>query len=156
PSHAGRLVERVPTALGTYHVMMVEAAPGEQIEAEELSADQSETWGAALAGMHRLTGTTPHPRTMPVDLRQTVFPDDPELATAIMALADHLDTLPRDAAHFGLTHGDFELDNLAWQDQTITAFDFDEAGLSWFAADIAAATEDIRSDAALYDAFIRG
>lgn len=71
---------------------------------------------------------------------------------------------PRDASRFGIVHGDFELDNLAWDGDRATAFDFDEAARSWYAADIAYALRDLtgpdgrpaEDQRSLFDAFITG
>jgi Ser/Thr protein kinase RdoA (MazF antagonist) len=62
---------------------------------------------------------------------------DRQLATALGVLLDRLSRLPTDSDRFGATHGDFELDNLAWTGDRPTAFDFDEAARSWYLADIA-------------------
>jgi Ser/Thr protein kinase RdoA (MazF antagonist) len=71
------------------------------------------------------------------------FAADPALVKAAARLADRLARLPRDRSRFGVVHGDFELDNLAWDAGRATAFDFDEAALSWYAADIAYALRDL-------------
>lgn len=59
---------------------------------------------------------------------------------------------------------DFELDNLAWAGDRPIAYDFDEAAVSWFAADIAYALRDLADPTghpadeyrARFDAFIAG
>ncbi|QYR23581.1 phosphotransferase [Paenibacillus sp. sptzw28] len=45
--------------------------------------------------------------------------------------------LPKDAASFGLIHGDIHLNNLHVHNDEVTLFDFDECEYNWFAADIA-------------------
>jgi Ser/Thr protein kinase RdoA (MazF antagonist) len=62
---------------------------------------------------------------------------------AASRLADRIAELPRDGFRFGIVHGDFELDNLAWDGDRATAFDFDEAACSWYAADVAYALRDL-------------
>lgn len=56
------------------------------------------------------------------------------------AVCDHLRTLPRDAASYGLIHQDAHGNNF-FVDQAgvITLFDFDECAYSWYANDIAIA-----------------
>jgi Ser/Thr protein kinase RdoA (MazF antagonist) len=71
------------------------------------------------------------------------FAEDPALVKATARLVDRLVRLPRDRSRFGAVHGDFELDNLAWDAGRATAFDFDEAAQSWYAADIAYALRDL-------------
>jgi Ser/Thr protein kinase RdoA (MazF antagonist) len=63
-----------------------------------------------------------------------------------------------------VVHGDFELDNMAWVGNRPVAYDFDEAAVSWFAADIAYAVRDLTDIAgyaagehrAQFDGFIAG
>ena len=66
-----------------------------------------------------------------------VLVHDPALVAAVRRLGDRLSELPRDPSCYGMIHGDFELDNLAWVDDTPTSFDFDDAARSWFVADVA-------------------
>jgi Ser/Thr protein kinase RdoA (MazF antagonist) len=57
---------------------------------------------------------------------------------------------------------DFELDNLAWTDDASIAYDFDDAGRSWYVADIAQALRDllpnpvVRADTPTVTAFLTG
>lgn len=62
---------------------------------------------------------------------------------AASRLAGRIAELPRADSRFGIVHGDFELDNLAWDGGRATVFDFDEAVFSWYAADIAYALRDL-------------
>jgi Ser/Thr protein kinase RdoA (MazF antagonist) len=71
------------------------------------------------------------------------YPDDPELGHAAARVWGALGGLPRDSRVFGVVHGDFELDNLAWVGDRATAFDFDEAARGWFIADIGSALRDL-------------
>ncbi|WP_433443861.1 phosphotransferase enzyme family protein [Nonomuraea sp. CA-141351] len=160
PSQGGRVVESVATELGVYHVMLVEGAPGGRIEVSTLTAAQATVWGAALAGLHLRSGEIADPPSAVPDLRRAtaVFAGDSELVAAILAVADRLDALATDASRFGLTHNDFELDNLAWKGGMVTAFDFDESGRSWFAADVAKAVDELegRAGTPLFDSFVGG
>ena len=69
-------------------------------------------------------------------------------------LRSQLTQLPLEG--IGLVHGDFELDNLKWSHGIPTAFDFDEAAVSWFAADVAIAVRDIADRPELLAAFLSG
>ena len=142
PSGAGLLVETVPTALGTMHATVVPAAQGEELELEDLTSSLAQSWGAALAGLHRdappLTAADEPP---PLDL--DALDDDPDVlasARAVLAEVDRADH-PR-----GTLHGDFELDNMRWADGRPTAFDADEARTGPFVQDIAAAVRDLVGD----------
>ena len=167
-SDAGALVETVETPLGTMHAMVVTAAPGAQIEAGSLTVARATRWGAALARLHR-DGATPGLQ-LPEAFAQLphvadLFCDDRAFIAAAEGIARRLEYLSRDPDRFGTVHGDFELDNLCWDAQAATAFDFDEAARSWFAADIAYAVRDLApvpartprpGEADLFGAFLAG
>ncbi|GIH09685.1 hypothetical protein Rhe02_77520 [Rhizocola hellebori] len=142
---SGELAAAVPTRLGVMNAALLRRAPGAPIDSEELTPVLAGRWGATLARLH---ATPP-----PVPLAGAELVSDPALAH-----------LPRDTGQFGLTHGDFELDNIAWEGGEPTIYDFDDAGLSWFAADIAFALRDLTGGTgrptpehhASYEAFLAG
>ena len=57
-----------------------------------------------------------------------------------------LSTLPITGDNYGLIYGDFELDNLVWQDHSIAILDFDNCAYSWYAVDLAIALQDLFED----------
>lgn len=146
PTERGSLTATVPTELGTMHAMVVEAAAGHEIDAEDLTDDLAREWGRALALVH--DGAAGIDVDLPDAFAELAevpdrFAEDPALVKAAARLAGRLARLPRDRSRFGVVHGDFELDNLAWDAGRATAFDFDEAAQSWYAADIAYALRDL-------------
>jgi Ser/Thr protein kinase RdoA (MazF antagonist) len=148
-SQAGPLVATADTPLGIMHAMVVEAAPGEGLDAGELDEAGARAWGTALARLHRdaadLGEDLPGPfEALP--LASSLFSADTDLMAAVAVLEARMRELSRDSSGFGVVHGDFELDNLAWQDGTATAFDFDEACRGWYAADVAFALRDLTDD----------
>jgi Ser/Thr protein kinase RdoA (MazF antagonist) len=151
PSLSDELVETVPTASGAMHAMTVAPALGEAWEVDDLGPDQARAWGAALGAVHRDGSPVAEGLALP-DGRaqaQTALVDlegDPTVAAAVHAVRARIGSLPRPSDRYGLIHGDFELDNLAWADGHPTAFDWDEAEHSWFAADIAYAVRDLVPD----------
>jgi Ser/Thr protein kinase RdoA (MazF antagonist) len=149
PGPAGRLVETVATPRGAVHAMLVGAAPGRGLEVEDLTAGRARAWGAALARLHR-AGAAVEARLpdafAELDRAERVLSDDAPLLRAVVVLRGRLRSLPRRPDGYGITHGDYELDNLAWTGDTPTAYDFDDAARSWFAADIAQATRDLGVD----------
>jgi Ser/Thr protein kinase RdoA (MazF antagonist) len=168
PATSGALVETVPTPLGTYHAMVVKAAPGGQIDVDGLTPTRASQWGQALARLHRDdcgTGVALPAPFLELARVAEVFPDDPSLVVAADSLAQRLTALPRDDGRFGTVHGDFELDNLCWDGDAVVAYDFDEAARSWFVADIAYAVRDLApvpartprpGEADLFAAFLAG
>ncbi|QDY81300.1 phosphotransferase [Streptomyces qinzhouensis] len=165
-SAQGRLVETVETPLGTMRAMCLTEAPGEEVELEDLTEEQARAWGALLARTHDSAaglGDGLGPALDGIAGAARLYSADAELAAAVAKVAAALAGLPRDPESYGVVHGDFELDNLAWQGATPTAFDFDEAAFSWYAADIAHALRDLTDDgrpdparAGLLDSFLAG
>lgn len=187
PSNDGDLVTIVPTPLGAMHAMAVAPAAGSVIDAGDLTERRARTWGAALATVHHGHSVSPASlATLPARFDQLTpaaercfdparrpagdpagdsFAGDPPLSAAVRELTGRLAALPRHPGSFGLVHGDFELDNLAWHGDTVTAFDFDDAARSWFVADIAKAVIDLApvpartprpGEAPLFAAFLAG
>lgn len=146
PNAAGALTATVATALGPVHAMVVEAAPGGELDLADLTEAGARAWGAALATLHDTAAgiETGLPDAF-TELGEVAdrFPGDPALAEAAARLDGRLAGLPRDRTRYGVVHGDFELDNLAWDAGRATAFDFDEAARSWHAADVAYALRDL-------------
>lgn len=160
-SDAGRLVETLATPAGLVHAAAVTAARGEEREPDTLTEDQSRAWGAALARFH--LDAAPHRgifldpdiagradnqqalATSPFASLATLasLNDDPRLAGAAGTLAAEWAALPCPPAQNGVLHGDFELDNLRWEGDTVSIFDLDEARIGRFAEDIASALRDI-------------
>ena len=146
PSSAGRLTEQVETEEGEVVAMLVPAAPGEELDLEELSPEQASLWGAALAQVHSTSvslepaasRTRPHHAGDLGDLRTD--PGFARAATTIEAAVAALDTSTHGR---GTLHGDFELDNLRFDAGRITFFDADETRSGWFAADVALAVRDL-------------
>lgn len=165
-SSGGLLAETVQTTLGTVRAMCVEGAPGESVGLDALSERQAHAWGALLAHTHEhaagLRDGLPHALDG-IGRAAELYPDDTELAAAVGRIGSRLAGLPRDPARYGVVHGDFELDNLAWEGDVPRAFDFDEAALSWYAADIAHALRDLTDGGVptaahrpLHDTFLTG
>ncbi len=122
------------------HAMVVEAAAGTMLDVDDLIESRAWAWGQALAAVHQAAAGID--AGLPVAFGQLVqvperFGDDPALVKAAARLGSRLAALARDHSRFGVIHGDFELDNLAWEGERVTAFDFDEAAVCWYAADIA-------------------
>jgi len=166
-AESGALTVTVPTPIGVMHAMMVEAAPGEGADIAGLTESRARGWGQALAHLHRdATGLGTGLGEAFGELRGIagLFADDTVLVKAARALTGWMGSLLRDANHWGVVHGDFELDNLAWVGDRPVAYDFDEAVCSWFAADVAYAVRDLADPAGRaagehrdrLDAFIAG
>lgn len=170
-SNRGREMETVATDLGTFHAVVFPALQGAECEIEELRADQFERWGATLGQLHatmrQYHGSAVSARRTWRDNLTLIKRFIPANELRIQAEYDHLaawlSTLPQTETTFGLIHGDFELDNLFWQDDGVIAMlDFDDCSLSWYVADVALALRDLFEEAGVdlsnpsLRAFIRG
>lgn len=145
-SESGALTVTAATRIGVMHAMMVEAAPGDQVDIADLTGSWARRWGQALARLHRdATGLSAGLGEAFGELPGIgrLFAGDIPLVEATLTLTDWMGRLPRDRHHWGVVHGDFELDNMAWAGSRSIAYDFDEAAVSWFAADIASAVRDL-------------
>jgi Ser/Thr protein kinase RdoA (MazF antagonist) len=166
-AESGALTVTVPTGIGAMHAMMVEAAPGDEVDIAGLTEPMARCWGRALARLHGdATGLSAGLGESFGELpgMAGLFAGDTALVEATLTLAGWMGRLPRDRNRWGVVHGDFELDNMAWVGHRPVAYDFDEAAVSWFAADIAYAVRDLAGPTghaadehrARFDAFIAG
>ena len=150
-SKNGRCVETVVTDLGIFHAVVFAQLQGREFEIEELSIAQFEAWGAALGKLHALMHRYQAPGVSArgtwrdhLALVRTCLPEDETRVQAEFEyLTSFLTALPETATNYGLIHGDFELDNLRWQDDDVAMFDFDDCSSYWYVADIAFALRDL-------------
>ena len=87
--------------------------------------------------------------------------DEPRVQAEFDHITSWLSALPVTETNYGLIHGDFELDNLFWQDDTIALLDFDDCAYSWYVADVACAIRELFETGVdlsnpSFRAFIRG
>ena len=168
-SNNGRFVETVETDLGTFHAVVFAQLPGREVDIEELNTAQFEEWGATLGKLHALMHLYQDPRVSArgtwrdhLTLARNYLPtDEPGVQAEFDHLTSFLAALPVTATNYGLIHGDFELDNLRWQDETLAMFDFDDCSSSWYVADIVSALRDLFATGVdlshpSFHAFIRG
>ncbi len=150
-SNNGKCVETVETDLGTFHAVVFAQLQGREVEIEGLGPAQFERWGAALGKLHALTHRYQDPKVSARGtwrdhltlIRNSVPTDEVRVQAECDYLTSLLTALPVTETNYGLIHGDFELDNLRWQDETIAMLDFDECSSSWYIADIAFALRDL-------------
>ncbi|MGH2508471.1 MAG: phosphotransferase enzyme family protein [Ktedonobacteraceae bacterium] len=168
-SKNGRWVEAIETDLGIFHAVVFAQLQGREVEIEELGLAQFERWGAALGKLHALTHRYQDPKASARGtwrdhltlVRNVVSKNEPRVQAECDYLTSFLAALPVTETNSGLIHGDFELDNLRWQDETIAIFDFDECASSWYIADVAFALRDLFKTSVdlshpSFRAFIRG
>ena len=168
-SKNGRKVETVETDLGIFHAVVFPQLQGTQLDIQELSTEQFEIWGATLAKLHTSlhryqNSNVPARWTLKDSFTQAhiYLPEnEPRVQAEFDYLASFLASLPVTETNYGLIHGDFELDNLFWQDKTLAMLDFDDCSYSWYVADIVFALRDLFEDGVdvnnpSFHAFIQG
>lgn len=168
-SSNGRRVEKVETDLGTFYAVVFAELQGAQVELSELSTAQFELWGATLGRLHSITHLCQDPelcarrtwRDHLAMIRSYLSEDEPEVQAECDHITSFLSALPLTETNYGLIHGDFELDNLFWQDDTLAMLDFDDCFYCWYVADIAFALRDLFEAGVdlsnpAFRAFIRG
>ena len=151
-SRSGAVVERVSTPLGDMAACVLHRAEGEELDADDLVAEDARAWGLALAAFHQTAGE--------MDSSAASRPDQapPDAFAALAAHAERHDgdaELASAAGHLGglymrldpgplvFGHGDFELDNLRWSGGQAACFDLDESGVMPAPADVASAVRDL-------------
>lgn len=146
-SREDRLTERVVTEHGELVAMLVPAAPGDELDLDELTDATASVWGAALARLHsastRVGAASVHHDAVGASVGTGAGADDAELLQAATVVSAALAALDPTTHARGVIHGDFELDNLRFTADGPTFFDVDEARVDWFAADVALATRDL-------------
>lgn len=150
-SLAGLEVEQVQTPLGAFHAVAFEALQGTQYDIEELTPEQFSQWGGALGQLHRAARSyrgsgRPSWQERLAALEQELPPGEQAARKALVQVNVRVGQLSTDEHNFGLIHGDFELDNIIWSENTIGIVDFDDSARSWFAANIAFALRDLFDD----------
>jgi len=150
-SKAGALVESVPTAMGTFHAVLLEAMPGEGPELMELDQPSLRAWGRTMAGLHTAAegyegGGRPDWREHLADARGIIPAAEVAAHAELAVVARALGALRLDASRFGLIHFDMEADNMRWQDGVPGVFDFDDCARYPLAADVAYALRDLYED----------
>lgn len=150
-SFNGSLVETVETSWGPFHACVLEYMKGDEVELENMTPMMVEAWGASLGRLHGVSEGWPGDgrptwRTAVSDTRLHLKEDDVVGHRALAAIEHRLGKLPVDTTTYGLIHGDFELDNLLWNEGAPGIIDFDDCAGNWYAMDIACALRDLWDD----------
>ena len=168
-SKNGRWMETVETDLGIFHAVVFAELQGREVDIEELSTAQFEVWGATLGKLHATMPLSQDPRLSArgtwrdqLTMAHMYVPkEEPRIQAEFDYITSFVSALPVTETNYGLIHGDFELDNLFWQDDTLAMLDFDDCSYSWYVADIAFALRDLFEGGVdlskpAFHAFIRG
>ena len=151
PSLNGNLVEKVTNPYAQFYAVTFHAAKGSHVPIESMKDDQILDWGKLLGRLHQLstsyeTHTKNHHQHWieVLDMYTSWIPGTAVNTRRYLEQARRwLSELPKSTPYYGLTHWDFEPDNLTWKDEQIEVIDFDDAAYFWYAADIAFALDDV-------------
>jgi Ser/Thr protein kinase RdoA (MazF antagonist) len=164
PSDSDRFVEALESEQGVFHAVLLAELTGTQYDIDELDDDGFRRWGASLGRLHAALRRYPNPKASQhrtwrdelTEAERSIPNNAGTIKDELNRLQSALSALPADSDRYGIIHGDFELDNLVWQDQTAQMLDFDDCKQSWFACDIAFALRDrFDSGASVDDAGVR-
>ena len=150
-SSNGNFVETIVTDLGSFHSVVFGKMEGSQLEIEDLDDGHFWRWGASLGKLHSALAEYRGPgvfvRSTGRDHLDGIRASLPAGQSAVRSefeqVASALETLPVSPDSYGLSHCDFELDNLYWQEREIGIGDFDECSYAWYGMDIAFALRDL-------------
>lgn len=146
PSVNGNLVESIAVDGSSFYGYICDKAEGEFINSSSWDDMLFESWGAMLGKMHRVTK-----KYGPVNEKYQRFhwfadpglriegslpADQKHIVEKAEKLIARLKTLPTDTNNYGLIHSDLHTGNFVVNDDTITAFDFDDCHYGYFAFDI--------------------
>ena len=161
PAEDGRRVLTAETESGRVHAVVFAGVSGHERTLEELTLADFRSWGSALGNLHAALRRYPAPTSPWESWREQLdfadkHVDDEVVAGEIAGIRETLAALPVDREHFGLIHGDFELDNLFWNGRISGIIDFESAVLHWRIADVALAIEPLADNEPARDAFLTG
>ena len=147
-SLSGRYVESVSTEMGVFHAVLFEAAEGVHHELADLDLDGFERWGRALGEVHRASVgyrdlAIPDWTDRAATVRQVLPETEEVILKELEAAEKRLKALQVSDRNYGITHNDFELDNLLWEDEAVSVIDFDDCARHWFVMDFACALQDL-------------
>ncbi|TCP59214.1 Ser/Thr protein kinase RdoA (MazF antagonist) [Tumebacillus sp. BK434] len=143
PSKDGNLAEALPNG---FSAVLFEKAPGQLPDEADWNDDFYYRWGKLTGALHRISRSY----TPPSGLKRHAWHEDgwfqfrsyiPADQTTVLQQADELlaelNSLPRDAAGYGLIHNDLHSRNFLQHGEQLTAFDFDDCCYNWYVNDIA-------------------
>lgn len=151
PSLMANDIECVSTQLGDFYAVAFAVMPGEHFDFEQLTLKEFGDWGQALAQLHNASQNLRIENrpdwTTHIQLVKATVPQSEEWLWAELSVLEQLlAQLEINETCFGLTHYDFELDNILWHEGRPGILDFDDSGYYWFVADMAAALRDLFED----------
>lgn len=150
PSHAARLVE----VFDDFAAGVFAWAPGEVVAPDSPRWDEAffRTWGRSLAEIHAAAATyAGRPRwewrqdPIQVVANTGLSAGDAVILEALADVLQRVDAVPQNVETFGMIHADFAPQNFHYDAEgNLTAFDFGNCCMHWYAADVAISLSVLR------------
>ncbi|MED3647869.1 phosphotransferase enzyme family protein [Halalkalibacterium halodurans] len=149
-SKNNNLVEVVITPIGTFYAVVFEALDGEHLSFEEMNEEQLFVWGEMLGTIHENLKNVPNDLAIKrpswkddlEKVKEWLPPNEIAAMKELEMISEWANQLPITKENFGIIHYDFELDNVRFNEITISALDFDDCAYYWYVADIVYALRD--------------
>ena len=150
PSRNEKYIEEVETEWGLFYAVVFEALQGEHLDIEELTNEQTYSWGQSLGELHNTFKSMPDQFLMSraswreqLKTAAEIIPESEKSAhRELKRLIYWAEGLRITNENFGLVHYDFELDNVLFTNLGIGMLDFDDCSSHWYMADIVYALRD--------------
>lgn len=157
PSKTGAELAQKLTPWGEYSATVFKRVPGKAISESNFDDGIILAYGAALGELHALsaTYTAPTPRRWShlqvfdwIAATLKTLPPDRKAANELGMLKEYFSRLPMHAGVYGLTHYDFETDNVFYDEASgrCSVIDFDDAMYHWYMMDITQALYSLRQE----------
>lgn len=151
---ASKFVELVNTEWGNYAVNVYERIEGISVEEVKVDINFVQRIGSLLAKLHNLSEEFTSNRVKRESYADKLgwmksflneYIDQDKAKAEVELLISKMDTFEKNQNNFGLTHFDFELDNLLYNEETdsISVIDFDDSMYHWYCVDIIQTIESI-------------
>lgn len=156
PARDGRTLVVADTPWGRYAAGVFAGAPGTRMDWLPDCSPLIEGYGRALGRLHRRSAALPAPAGRP-DWRQRLawceavlraHPCPAEALREVALLREWLAVLPATPNVYGMIHGDYELDNVLYDEDTgvYTAIDFDDCTVHWYEMDVCQTLDNLAEE----------
>jgi Ser/Thr protein kinase RdoA (MazF antagonist) len=154
-SYNDNYVEVVEFELETYYAVVFNKAEGVNLELDDMTEVQFESWGKSLAALHNLSKAFKPKEYVRNSWKEILeftryilsnFPNERSAIEELNRMEKWLKSLPISEESYGLIHYDFQLDNVFYKEQSneFYVIDFDSSMYHWYVMDIVCALGDLQ------------
>jgi Ser/Thr protein kinase RdoA (MazF antagonist) len=153
-SYNDNYVEVIEIELETYYAVVFNKADGVNLEIDDMTESQFESWGKSLASLHNLSKSYRPKKYIRQSWKEMLqftrdilsnYPNEKSAKEELNRIEKWLNSLSMTNENYGLIHYDFELDNVFFEEQLnkFDVIDFDSSMYHWYAMDIVCALGDL-------------